>query len=440
MASRVGAITVGQRTPGIGTAYRVEMAKTASQLVPRAATLVCLVGPFAFTFFINTQASVPADALFGRWVHSSGFAIPFVVLGFGGVVGFPLLTSLVGGDIFAAEDGNATWKTLLTRSCSRRDIFVAKCLAAATFSIAMVALLAVTSTIAGVVIVGTQPLISLSGEALDPSRAIIVILESFGIALLPALAFTCIGILFSVASRNSMVGVLGPPLVGLVMLLVSLIGSGAFVRSVLLTTPFEAWHGILVDPSRSEPLVVGAVVCAAYAYLSLDAARRAFRRRDFAGEQRASVAWSRLAGWAIAGLALAGALSAASALDETWITSGRLGDSFAATFKNLVIVQEDLRGQSQAESDFNVYPFCRRESVPVGHVSKGAGDDWACELFVDIPVLRGLPVEYSITVRPNGCYTAEAAPSVTGPLNLRKVQGGTTRNPLFAFDGCMIPP
>jgi ABC-2 type transport system permease protein len=439
VAPRAKARGTEQHRTGIGTVYRVEIAKITSQLLPRAAVLVCLVGPFAFALFINTQTSVPADVLFGRWVHASGFAIPFVVLGFGGIVGFPLLTSLVAGDIFAGEDGHATWKTVLTRSCSRLDIFAAKCLAAATFSIAMVALLAVTSTVAGVVIVGTQPLISLSGEALAPGRAIILIVESFGIALLPTLAFTCVGILFSVASRKSIVGVLGPPVVGLIMLVVSLMGSGALVRSMLLTTPFEAWHGLLVAPPRSEPLVLGALVCAAYSYLCLDAARRSFRGRDFAGEARSVVAWSRLARWAVVGLIFAGLLSVGTALDRTWISSPRLGSSFAATFKNLAVLQESVRGQSKVRSNFNVYSSCRRESVVSGP-SRGAGDDWTCRLFVDIPALRDLPFEYTMTVRANGCYTAEAPPSVIGPLNLRRAQGGVARNPLYAFDGCMIPP
>ena len=101
-----------------------------SQLLPRLAAVACLLGPLAFTVFINTQSSVPADSLFGRWVHSSGFAVPLVVLGFAGDRRVPALASVVAGDIFASEDGHATWKTVLTRSCSRGDVFWGKCLAA----------------------------------------------------------------------------------------------------------------------------------------------------------------------------------------------------------------------------------------------------------------------------------------------------------------------
>ena len=152
---------------GVGAVYRVEITKIRAQLLPRAAAVICLIAPFAFAVFINTQSSVPADSLFGRWVQSSGFAIPFVLLGFAGIAGFPLIASVVAGDIFASEDRQSTWKTVLTRSCSRGQVFVGKTLAAMTFSVAMVALLGVSSAIAGMLVVGRQPLVGLSGELLE---------------------------------------------------------------------------------------------------------------------------------------------------------------------------------------------------------------------------------------------------------------------------------
>src|SRR5205085_4454155 len=114
---------------GVGAVYRVELAKIRAQLLPRAAAAICAIAPFVFAIFINSQSSVPADSLFGRWVQSSGFATPFVLLGFAGIGGFPLLASVVAGDIFASEDRQSTWKTVLTRSCSRGQIFVGKTLA-----------------------------------------------------------------------------------------------------------------------------------------------------------------------------------------------------------------------------------------------------------------------------------------------------------------------
>jgi ABC-2 type transport system permease protein len=438
-AAQAGPLAFERRRTGVGTVYRVEIAKIRSQLLPRLAVVACVLGPLAFTVFINTQSSTPADSLFGRYVHSSGFAIPLVVMNFLGIAGWPLLTSIVAGDIFAGEDGRSTWKTLLTRSCTRNEVFAGKCLAAATYTTVMVALLALTSTLAGILVVGTQPLIGLSGQSIPAGHAMALVLGSFGMALLPALAFTCLGLLLSVTTRNSMVSVLGPPVIGLLMVLVSLMGSGVIVRSMLLTTPFEAWHGILVDPARTAPFLIGLITTAAYAVLCLDIARRAFRRRDFAGEGRAAVTVRRVVRGSLVAVGVTGVLIVAAMLDSTWITSQRLEASIAPTFRNLVALQQDVIGQGDRAQAIRVFPFCKRESVVQG-TGSGAGDDWVCQLYVDGPRLRGLSAAYTLTVKPNGCYTAEGPPSVIGPQHIRTSGGKTALNPLYAFDGCMIVP
>jgi ABC-2 type transport system permease protein len=420
--------------------YRVEVGKIVSQLLPRIAALVCLVGPFAFAAFIKTQSQVPADWLFGRWVQASGFAIPFVMLGFAGLAGFPVVASLVAGDIFASEDRQSTWKTILTRSSSRGDLFWGKTLAACTFSVAIVGLLAVSSLVAGVAIIGTKPVIGLSGTSIEAARATRLVLESFAIALVPTIAFTCVAIFFSVVSRNSVVGILAPPAIAAVMVVLSLLGDGIVVRSMLLTTPFDAWHGLQIAGAPPTPLWIGLLVSAVYGFLSLDAARRSFRRRDFAGDGPAPLSWSRLARGVYAVVVVAAILAAGTFVDRTWITSRHVEASVGGTFEQLVIIQQGLLGRRIEPGSLRVYPFCKRESAPFGP-STGAGDDWTCSIYADgPPPLSRVAVGYTLTIRPDGCYTAEAPPEVIGPAHLKRAGGGTAINPLFAFDGCMVAP
>ncbi|HXJ66416.1 MAG TPA: hypothetical protein VNN79_21865, partial [Actinomycetota bacterium] len=237
----------------------------------------------------------------------------------------------------------------------------------------------------------------------------------------------------------SMVGVLGPPVIGLVMVLLGFLGSGVVVRSILVSTSFDAWHGILVAPAKFGPLLVGLLACAATAVLALDAARRSFRDRDFAGEGRAPASWSRLGRSVLVGGAITGVLVAGTLFDRTWITANRLQDSVGTTFRNLVVVQQGMIGHGDRTSSLRVIPFCKRSSVISG-TGEGPGDDWQCQLFVNGPKLRGLSANYALTVRPNGCYTAEGPPSVIGPLHIRTQDGTVVINPLSAFDGCMIVP
>jgi ABC-2 type transport system ATP-binding protein len=156
---------------GAWRVYRAERRKLSAQLATRLLALLCVAGPFAFAGILKVQSGTPADTLFGVWVHSSGFAIALVVLGFAGSWGFPLMAGVLAGDMFSAEDRYGTWKTVLTRSRSRRDTFVGKLLAALTFSLALVTLTAISSLVAGLLLVGDQSLVAARLTSTFPSRA-----------------------------------------------------------------------------------------------------------------------------------------------------------------------------------------------------------------------------------------------------------------------------
>src|SRR5262249_14446106 len=103
-----------------------EGSKLSAQIKTRVALVACVAGPFAFAVVMRVQNSLPEDTLFGRAVKESGFALPLVVLGFAALWVLPALTSIVGGDVFSSEDRYGTWKTLLTRSCRRSEVFAGK--------------------------------------------------------------------------------------------------------------------------------------------------------------------------------------------------------------------------------------------------------------------------------------------------------------------------
>src|SRR5262245_13167444 len=177
-----------------------------AQFKTRALLAACLLGPLVFAITMRIQSSVPADTLFGRAVTETGFAIPLVVLGFSALWAFPVLTGVIGGDLFSAEDRYGTWKTVLTRSRSRREVFAGKVLTALGFSSLAVILLAVSSVAAGVLVIGRQPLMDLSGNLLAPGQAAGRVVLAWVSVLPPAFAFTGMAVLLSVATRSSAAG------------------------------------------------------------------------------------------------------------------------------------------------------------------------------------------------------------------------------------------
>ncbi len=259
--------------------WLLELGKLAHQQRVRVAAGICLVGPFAFLAGLQAQSAVPADTLFGRWVHTSGFAVPLVALGFTGQWVFPLLTSLVAGDMFAAEDHFGTWKMILTRSGRRGQIFAGKVLAAMTFSVAMTVILAAACILAGV-LAGTEPIVGLSGQTVPTGHALALVVASWAVVLPPVVAFTALGLFLSVASRHSAVAIGGPLVVGLVLQLVSLVDLPWAAQVVMPTTAFTSWHGFWTAPTFRGPFFQGTAVSLVWAGAWLAAAAIVFTRRS----------------------------------------------------------------------------------------------------------------------------------------------------------------
>jgi ABC-2 type transport system permease protein len=428
----------GRTRSGVIGAYRVERRKLAAQLSTRLLMLVCVVAPFAFGALLRVQSGTPTDTLFGAWTHSSGFAVSLVVLSFAGAWGFPVTAGVLAGDMFSSEDRFGTWKTLLTRSCTRPEVFIGKLLAAASFAVLLVVLTAAASLLAGVLFVGAQPLVGLGGQLLSPGRCWVLVAASWALMIGPVLAYTSLALLFSVTARNGIVGVIGPILVALATQLLALIGRGVWAHLVLIGSAFDGWHGLFAGPPFSGPLVVSSLVSIIWIAGCLTAAWLILRRRDFLGSPGSGrptwVAPARIVTAAVVVLAL---LAVAGNWGPTGVTPARLRASLTPEFNNITLLQQRLFGRTvPAGARLDVLPHCSRRGGP----QSGPGD-WTCSLDVYIPQpgnvpFQQTPVSYDVTVQSNGCYKAESPPAYVGQQTIRDVHGHTVTNPLFVVYGC----
>ncbi|WP_457206091.1 ABC transporter permease [Nocardioides sp. P5_C9_2] len=271
------------RTAGVGAALRWEVRKLRAQVRTKAVLALAVLAPIPIVLVMQGQARPPKDTLFGRFATDNGFALALLVLGFAGQWVLPLLTAVVAGDIFASEDQHGTWKTVLTRSASRGRIFWAKTIAACGFTTLVLVLLGASTIAASVLIVGHQPLTGLTGQTIPAGTALGLVVASWASVLPPMLAFTALALLLSVWSRNPAVGIAAPVVIGMVLQLVGSAGGVEAVRPFLLSTPFEAWHGLLAQPRFTGPLVEGAVTSGVWALLALVTAYVVLRRRDITG-------------------------------------------------------------------------------------------------------------------------------------------------------------
>jgi ABC-2 type transport system permease protein len=440
VSARAAAPTYAPRSSAarVRSAFVVEWRKLIAQLATKVLALICVLGPFAFAAVLKLQSSTPSDTLFGVWVHSSGFAVSLVILGFAGQWGFPVIAGVVAGDILSSEDRYGTWKTVLTRSRTRGDLFAGKVLAASAIAVLIAGALAIASLAAGLAFIGDQSLVGLGGRLIPSGRSLLLVLVSWVVSLLPMLAFVALAVLFSTVTRNGILGVLGPVLVALVMQLLALIGNGAWVHTLLIASAFGAWHGLLAQPAFVAGLIAGCLVSIAWLVACLVGAWSAFARRDFAGVSAAGRSgWKMSARVTLAGLVLIAVLTAATNLGPTAVTPARLRSSFASTFNDLTLLQQRQLGRRVArDAKLNQLTACARR----GGSSGGPGDDWVCNVDVLVPQSGPTPLEqtvsYDVSVQSNGCYKADSPPSFVGSQLMRVPHRGTVVNPLFTIYGC----
>ena len=131
----------------------------------------------------------------------------------------PLIAALVAGDIVAAEDGNGTLKTILTRSVDRGQVLAAKTLAATHLRDDRGISIGRSGDRSPVSPRGASTTSSPSrGRVVSASEGLLLVFAANACYLIPLLTVACIGVLLSTATRNSAAAVVGT--IGLVILLV----------------------------------------------------------------------------------------------------------------------------------------------------------------------------------------------------------------------------
>lgn len=271
------------RGPGLGAALRWELVKLAAQIRSRALLVAALVIPIAVVAVLNGQEQPPSDTIYGKLIHLSGYAMPLLMLAFAAQWVLPLLAAVVAGDIFAAEDQHGTWKTILTRSVSRSQIFWAKTLTALAYNLLLLTVFAASTIVASLLIIGHQPLTGLSGQTIAAGHALRLVILAWATAIPPIIGFTSLALLLSVRTRNPAFGIAAPVVLGFAMQLLGSVSGLDLTRKLLLTTPFEAWHGLFAQHPFTGPLLTGLAVSAGWTLICLSCAYVSVRRRDITG-------------------------------------------------------------------------------------------------------------------------------------------------------------
>jgi ABC-2 type transport system permease protein len=275
---------VGARAPATRAVYRWELRKLISQ--KRTYLGLGLGAILPLIFVLVEQLHHPHHehgSIFAAEITQSGLATPVLMLLFESLFFLPLIAALVAGDIVAAEDGNGTLKTILTRSADRGQVLAAKVLAAGTYAALAVFTSAAVATIAGVASWGFRQVVTYSGTVVHAPKGLLLVFAANAVYLIPLLTVACIGILLSTVTRNSAAAVVGTVGFTILLAIVATIPGVEAIKPYLLTQQYESWQGLLRTPTDWAPIWHSLWVCALYAVPALVASYLVFLRRDVAG-------------------------------------------------------------------------------------------------------------------------------------------------------------
>ena len=441
MTATIADVPVAAARPvSVARGYRFELVKLLSQWPVRLLVLVCWIAPALFVGVVSRQSSLPVDTLFGRWMNATGLAAPLVMLGFAGTYALPLLTSVVAGDVFAAEDRLGTWRHLLVAVRSYRRIFVAKTLASLSVILVLVAGMAVSSAVGGVVAAGNRPLVGLDGNQLAPPDAAGLVLLAWVCVLAPTLALAAIGLLGSIALGRSPMGLLLPAVVALAMLLAQLLPLPVAVRLALPSFAFIAWNGLFTSPAQVGPLLISIGVSLVWAAVATALAYRLFLRRDFTSATFEGPGRRAIVAGVLPLVGLVGTAVVIIAMSTPALGSGieqdKVQRSVATAFAHLYRLQaQQLHRPDVTEAQLAATAACTKGDGLVA--AEGPGNDWRCVVSWQLPGIAATgSAIYQLDVTSDGRYVADGdgPKDVNGYFQVHTPIGDQP-NPLWQFDG-----
>ncbi|MCF6237835.1 MAG: ABC transporter permease [Candidatus Marinimicrobia bacterium] len=214
---------------------------------------------------------------------TNGYTAAYFIMNFFWVH-IPFLIALVGGDIFAGEQANGTFRIYATRPISRLSIFISKTLATMIYTLIFVLYFGLLTLGLGLIWHGGGDMLVFHEGVLilESGDAASRFLFAYGFSFMNMALVSSIAIFFSVMVRNAVGPVIGTMAVIIFFLMVSTLPLDVFrnIQPYLFTTYFSNWEQVFYDPIPWGDLFRGFGLIFSNIIFFLGVAYLIFSRRD----------------------------------------------------------------------------------------------------------------------------------------------------------------
>ncbi len=250
---------------------------------PRTWISLILLGLVPIVIAIAIQVGGPRGAR-GSSVYSvivgNGFVLPVVALTANLALLLPLVSAMWSADAIAGEASNGTLRGLLIAPISRVRLLGVKAFGVAVAVLAACVLIVLVGLITGLIVVGSQGMLTMSGTTLSTGAALGRLAIAAGWVAVQVWAVAAIALAISTWTEHPLV-VLAATIAGAIVFgVLSAIPSLSFLQPYLLTNSWTSLTDVLRDPMPFDGLIHGIEEAGCYLVIGLSVALARMVTRD----------------------------------------------------------------------------------------------------------------------------------------------------------------
>jgi len=214
----------------------------------------------------------------------NGYFLSYIILA-SLAIHIPFLIALVAGDLFAGEATAGTYRLLLTRPISRKQIVTSKFIAAIIYTKLLIFWLAFMSLVIGIIIFGTGELLVISNQTIiifEKSDILWRFLSAYIFASLGMSVVAGLALLFSSLVENAIGPIVSTMAVIIVFLILSAIQIDFFqmIKPYLFTNYILSWRLLFESPVDVSEILKAVIILLAHIVFFYSLTLYLFKRKD----------------------------------------------------------------------------------------------------------------------------------------------------------------
>ena len=213
-------------------------------------------------------------------IAGNGFVLPIVALAANLTLLLPLVAAMWSADAIAGESSHGTLRGLLIAPVGRVRLLGVKAFGVAVAILAACLLITIVGAITGLIVVGSQGMLTMSGTTLSAGEAIGRLAIAAGWVAVQVFAVGAVALAISTWTEHPLV-VLAATIAGAIVFgVISTIPALGFLQPYLLTNSWTSLTDVLRDPMPTDGLIHGLAEAGCYLLLGLSVALARMVTRD----------------------------------------------------------------------------------------------------------------------------------------------------------------